>query len=109
MTIGGKQSRAEASSAGTSSLGRDPARRRQRYPRPGDKLIGFVEQPLRHAPEGEIDRAALLPVIERRKGFGLLEDRAVVVLQNGKPGGLCRRRGLGQAVFASSQKIFYLV
>ena len=31
---------------------------------PRDKLIGFVEQPLRRAPEGEIYRAALLLVVE---------------------------------------------
>src|SRR6476620_1552445 len=46
------------------SLRRDPPRRRQRGLRPGDELIGFVKQPLRHAPKREVDGAALLRVIE---------------------------------------------
>src|SRR5205814_5431886 len=47
--------------------------------RPGDKLIGFVEQ-LRRAPKGEVYRAALLLVAEGRNGLGFLEDRPVVVV-----------------------------
>src|SRR4029453_15620508 len=63
-----------------SSLGRDPARRRQREASPGDKLIGFVEQPLRRPPEGEVDGAAALRVVEGRRGPGFLEGLAVVVI-----------------------------
>src|SRR5437773_1189597 len=55
----------------------DAARRRQRGLRPGDELVRLVEQPLRRAPEREIDRAALLFVAERRKGLGLFELRPV--------------------------------
>src|SRR5882762_10195440 len=62
------------------SLRRDPTRRRQRYSRPRDKLIGFVEQPLRRVPKGEVYGAALLLVAEGRKGCGFLEDRPVVVI-----------------------------
>jgi hypothetical protein len=40
--------------------------RRQRRARPGDKLVGFVEQVLGHTPERKIYAAALLLVIERR-------------------------------------------
>jgi hypothetical protein len=47
-----------------------PTRRRQRCSRPRDKLIGFVEQPLRCAPKGEVYGAALLFVAEGRKGLG---------------------------------------
>ena len=62
------------------SLRRDPMRRRQRRACPGDKLIGFVEQSLRHTPEGEVYGAALLLVIEGRLRLGFLEDRPVVVI-----------------------------
>src|SRR6266404_601715 len=62
------------------SLHRDPTRRRQRYSRPRDKLIGFVEQPLRRAPKGEVYRAALLLIVEGRKGLGFLEIRPVVLI-----------------------------
>jgi hypothetical protein len=62
------------------SFRRNPARRRQRCLRPGDKLIGIVEQPLRRAPKGEVYGAALLRVVEGRKGLGFLEDRPVVVI-----------------------------
>src|SRR5438105_5814993 len=62
------------------SLRRDPTRRRQRCSRPGDKLIGFVEQPLRRAPKGEIYGAALLLVVEGRKGLGFLKDGPVAVI-----------------------------
>src|ERR1700722_16961146 len=55
-------------------------RRRQRCACPGDKLIGFVEQVLRHAPKGEVYGAALLLVIEGRHGLSFLEDRPVVVI-----------------------------
>src|SRR5579862_7600610 len=58
-------------------LRRDPPRRSQRRTRPGEKFIGFVEQPLRRAPEGEVDRAAALLVVERRKSLRLLEQRAI--------------------------------
>src|SRR6267143_3024923 len=51
------------------SFRRNPARRRQRCLRPGDKLIGIVEQPLRRAPKGEVYGAALLRVVEGRKGL----------------------------------------
>src|SRR5882762_5051728 len=59
---------------------RDPTRCRQRYSCPRDELIGFVEQPLRRAPKGEVYGAALLLVVERRKGLGFLEGRPVVVI-----------------------------
>jgi len=62
------------------SLGRDALRRRQRGARPGDKLIGFVEQTLRRAPKGEVDGIALFLVVERRKGLGFLELRPIVVV-----------------------------
>src|SRR6516164_1263831 len=62
------------------SLHRDPTRGRQRYSRPRDKLIRIVEQPLRHAPEGEVNGRALLFVAEGRKGLGFLEGRAVFVI-----------------------------
>jgi hypothetical protein len=62
------------------SLRRDPARRHQRCSRPRNKLIGLVEQPLRRAPKGEIDRAALFLVVQGRNGLGFLEDRPVVVI-----------------------------
>src|SRR5207302_5700589 len=62
------------------SLCRDPARRRQRGSPPRDKLIGFVEQPLRRAPKGEIYGAALLLVVEGRKGLGFLKDGPVAVI-----------------------------
>src|SRR5437899_4032000 len=62
------------------SLRRDPTRRRQGCSRPRDKLIGFVEQPFRRAPKGEVYGAALLLVAEGRKGFGFLEGRPVVVI-----------------------------
>src|SRR6185503_15207556 len=62
------------------SLRRDPPRRRQRGLRPGDELIGFVKQPLRHAPKREVDGAALLRVIERRKGLSFPERHAVLVI-----------------------------
>ena len=62
------------------SLRRNPPRCRQRGARPGDKFIGFVEQPLRSTPEGKIDGAALLLVVEGRKGLGFLEGRPVVVI-----------------------------
>src|SRR5258708_39809098 len=62
------------------SLRRDPTRRRQRYSRPRDKLIGFVEQPLRRAPKGEVYGGALLLVVEGRKGRGFLEGRPVVIV-----------------------------
>jgi hypothetical protein len=55
-------------------------RRRQRCACPGDKLIGFVEQVLRHAPKGKVYGAALLLVIEGRHGLSFLEDRPVVVI-----------------------------
>src|SRR5258708_38546714 len=45
-----------------------------------DKFIGFVEQPLRSAPKGKIDGAALLLVVEGRKAAGFLEGRPVVVI-----------------------------
>src|SRR6516225_4859574 len=61
-------------------LRRDPARRRQRHSGPRDKLIGFVEQPLRRAPKGEIDHAALFLVVEGRNGLCFPEDRPVVVI-----------------------------
>src|SRR5438128_845436 len=44
--------------------------RRQRGARPGDELFGLVEQPIRNAPEGEVDRAALLAIVERWSGRG---------------------------------------
>ena len=44
-----------------------PTRRLQRYSRPLDKLIRFVEQPLRRAPEREIYDLTLLLVVEGRK------------------------------------------
>ena len=53
---------------------------RQRYSCPRDKLIGFVEQPLRGAPKGEIYGAALLLVAEGWKGLGFLEGRPIVVI-----------------------------
>src|SRR6516162_3166071 len=62
------------------SLRRDPARRPERRSRPRDKLIGFVEQPLRRAPKGEIYHAALFLVVEGRNGLGFPEDRPVVVI-----------------------------
>src|SRR5450755_2124782 len=62
------------------SLRRDPTRRRQRYARPRHKFFGFVEQPLRRAPEGEVYAAALLLVAQGRKGLGFLEGRPVVVI-----------------------------
>src|SRR6185503_11182435 len=62
------------------SLRRDPPRRRQRCSRPGHELIGFVEQPFRRAPKGEIYAAAPLLVVEGRIGLGFLEDRPVVVV-----------------------------
>jgi len=62
------------------SLGGDPTRRCQRCLRPRDKLIGVIEQPLRRAPKGEVYGAALLRVVEGRKGLGFLEDRPVVVI-----------------------------
>src|ERR1700747_2488961 len=62
------------------SLRRDPARRCQRCSRPRNKLIGHVQQPLRRAPKGEIDRAALFLVVQGRNGLGFLEDRPVVVI-----------------------------
>src|SRR5262249_44083692 len=58
----------------------DPARRRQRYPCPRDKLVGLVEQPLGRAPEREVDRSSLCRIMERREGSGLLELRPVVVV-----------------------------
>src|SRR5262249_11559182 len=48
--------------------------------RPRDQLIGFVEQPLRRAPKGEVYGAPLLLVAERRKGLRFLESRPVVVI-----------------------------
>src|SRR5438067_8908580 len=71
--------RQAASLAGSAahSFRRDPARRRQSYSSPCDKLIGFVEQPLRRAPKRELDSLALLAVIQGRKGRGFLERRAI--------------------------------
>jgi len=57
-----------------------PLRCRQRRACPDDEFVGLVEQPLRHAPESEIDGAALLGVVERREGFGLLEYRPVLLV-----------------------------
>ena len=50
---------------------------------PHNKLIGFVKQPLWHAPKGQVYGAAILLVVERRIGRGLLEDRSVVVINPG--------------------------
>src|SRR5262245_5337679 len=55
-------------------------RRRQRSSPPGDELIGLVEQPLRRAPKGEVYRAALLRIVEGRKGLGFLEGLPIVVI-----------------------------
>ncbi len=52
-------------------LRRNPVCRRQRGARPHDEFVGLVEQPLRHAPECEINGLALLRVIERRKRLAL--------------------------------------
>src|ERR1700726_4877011 len=60
-----------------------PTRCRQCSSRPRDKLIGFVEQPLRRAPKGEVDGAALLLVAVGRKRLGFLEGRPVVVINPG--------------------------
>jgi hypothetical protein len=46
--------------------GGDPARRGQRRRRAGHQFVRFVEQTLRRAPKGEIDRGTLLLVGERR-------------------------------------------
>src|ERR1700746_2341173 len=64
----------------TFSLRSDPTRRRQRRSRPREKLIGFVEQPLRRAPKRQVYGAALLLVAEGRNGLCFLEDRPVVVI-----------------------------
>ena len=45
-----------------------------------DQLVRFVEQPLRHAPEGEVYRGALLLVVERRRGLRFPERRAIVLI-----------------------------
>jgi hypothetical protein len=50
----------------SSPLRRDPASCCQCSSRPDDELVGFVPQPLRCAPEGEVDNAAALGVVERR-------------------------------------------
>ena len=42
-----------------SPLRRDPSRRRQRYSRPREKFVRFVEQPLRRASKGEVYGTAL--------------------------------------------------
>src|SRR5438477_3482517 len=64
------------------SLRRNPVRRFQCCSRPGDKLIGFVEQPLRCAPKGKVDRVAPLLIIERWKAFGFLERHPVLVINS---------------------------
>src|SRR5207248_2366640 len=47
---------------------------------PRGKFIGFVEQPLGHAPEREVYGLALLRIIEWRKRLGLPERLAVLVI-----------------------------
>src|SRR4029077_8420778 len=62
------------------SLRRNPPRRGERGPRPNDQLIGLVEPALRRAPGRGIYGARPPLIVERRKGFGFLEGRAVVVV-----------------------------
>src|SRR6185312_14969852 len=62
------------------ALGGDPPRRRQRCACPRDELVRLVEQALRRAPEGEVDGATFLRVVERWKGFCFLEDCPVLVI-----------------------------
>src|SRR5262249_40520237 len=61
-------------------LRRDARCRLEGFPRPGDELVGFVQEPLRRAPKGEVDNGALLFVIKRRISLGLLERRAVELI-----------------------------
>src|SRR6185437_8054881 len=58
----------------------DPLRCCQRCARPVDQLVRLVHQPLRRAPEGEVDGAALLAVVERRGVAGFRESRPVLVV-----------------------------
>src|SRR5258708_8557691 len=44
------------------------------------QLIGLVEGPSRHTPDGEVDSPALLLPIERRCTLGRLEGRTIVVI-----------------------------
>jgi hypothetical protein len=60
--------------------GRNPVRRRQRGARPRDELVGFVEQPLRNAPECEVNELTLLRVVERRKRLGFPERLPVLII-----------------------------
>jgi len=53
----------------------DPPRRRQCRSRLADKLIGLVEQPVRHALKREVCGGALLLVVEGRRGLAFVEDR----------------------------------
>src|SRR3954469_12111644 len=60
--------------------GCDPTCRRQRGACPGKKLVGFVQQMLRETPEGEVNGATLLLVVEGRHGLSFLEHRPGVVI-----------------------------
>jgi len=54
-------------------------RRRQRDARPGDEFVGLVEQPLRRAPECEVDGAALFFVVEGWRGSGQAGAKRVIL------------------------------